>query len=226
MASKTKQQRSGESEKTGTAAARERPQPAAGNNWIDAVWKLGAVSAAIAIAVVAWLQWKTLSAIEELLDATHRPWVAASVEPVQLAFDDQGGGITLKMTIKNSGAGPATDVLTSPVLLLDAKQPYKTACSHYGIGGGIGPTLFNNDAFPKTSTAWLSRKDFGENFPKLVAVCIKYRFANGARTGETGYLFAIVQRDPGHPDGYVIEPKNGTLNPPELALLPTGSYQY
>ena len=34
-------------------------------------------------------------------------------------------------------------------------------------------------------------------------------------TGETGYLFSIVHRDPGRPDLYVIEPKNGTLNPPE-----------
>ena len=178
----------------------------------------------IAVVVVAWLQWQALSAIENLLGATQRPWVAATVEPVQLVFDDQGGGITLRMTIKNSGAVPAIDVLSAPVLLLDAKQPYKQACSHYGVGGGIGPALASSEVVAKTSTAWLSRGDFGQKFPGLLAVCIKYRFANSRRTGETGYLFSIARRTPGGPDNYVIEPKNGTLNPPELVLLPTASY--
>jgi len=193
-------------------------------NWIDAVLKLTVAAAAIAIAVVAWLQWKTLTAMEALLAATERPWVAAAVEPVQLAFDDKGGGLTLKMTIKNNGPVPAIDVLSSPVLLLDDKQPYKQACGHHGVAGGIGPTLAKDESLPKTSTAWLARQDFGEKFPNLVAVCIKYRFANSSKTGETGYLFGIVQREPGQPDRNTIEPKNGTLSPPELALLPAGSF--
>lgn len=228
MASEIKQRRYRQrSQRAETATARERQDSAPRNNWIVPVWKLITALAMIAIVVVAWFQWKTLSTIEQLLDANQRPWVGASVEPIQLTFDDQGGGITLRITIKNNGAVPATDILASPVLLLrDVQQPYKKACSRYGIGGGIGPTLFKDEAFPKTSTAWLSRDDFGQNFPNLVAVCVKYRFANSSRTGETGYLFSIVHRDPGRPDLYVIEPKNGTLNPPELVLLPTGSYHY
>jgi hypothetical protein len=216
--------RSGQSQKAETPADDAREASALGANWIDAVWKLSAAAAAIAIAVAMWLQWTTLSRMESLMAETQRPWVAAAVEPVQLAFDDQGGGLTLKITIKNSGPVPAIDVLSSPVLLLDDKQPYRKACGHYGVAGGIGPTLAKDETLPKTSTAWLPRRDFGEKFPNLVAVCIKYRFANSGRSGETGYLFALVQRAPGHPDRNTIEPKNGTLDPPELALLPAGSY--
>ena len=222
MASEPKR-RSGQS-KAETASDGARQQSAPATNWIDAAWKLTAAGAVIAIAVVAWLQWKTLSAMQELLAATERPWVAAAVEPVQLVFDDKGGGLTLKMTIRNNGPVPALDVLTSPVLLLDAKQPYKQACGHFGIAGGVGATLAKDETLPVTSTAWLPRQDFSDKFPNLVAVCIKYRFANSTRTGATGYLFGIVQRDPGQPDRVLIEPKNGTLNPPALALLPTGSY--
>src|SRR5271169_1760792 len=121
---------------------------------IDPVWKLTMALAAIAVVVVAWLQWKTLSTIERAINITQRPWIGASVEPVQLAFDDKGGGITLRITIKNSGPVPATDVLASPILLVkDPQQPYRTACKQYGIGGGIGPTLSKDDVFPKASSA-------------------------------------------------------------------------
>lgn len=222
MASEPKQRRSGQNAETPADGAREAS--ALATNWIDAVWKLSAAAAAIAIAVAAWLQWETLSRMESLMASTQRPWLAAAVEPVQLAFDDKGGGLTLKMTIKNNGPVPAIDVLSSPVLLLDDKQPYKQACGHHGVAGGIGPTLAKDESLPKTTTAWLPRQDFGEKFPNLVAVCIKYRFANSTKTGETGYLFGIVQREPGQLDRNTIESKNGTLNPPELALLPAGSY--
>ncbi len=201
-----------------------RPRSAPPYDWVANAWRLLTAAGVIAIAVVAWLQWKALSTIEKMLDASQRPWIAASVEPVQLVFDDKGGGITLKMTIKNSGALPAVDVMATPVLLLDAKQPYRQACGQYGVGGGVGPALFSNEAFPKTSTAWLSRGDFGQKFPSLLAVCIKYRFAGSRRAGQAGYLFSIGRRDPAHPELSVIEPKNGTLNPPELVLLPTASY--
>ena len=193
-------------------------------DWTASAWKLITAGAMVAIAVIAWLQWKTLGTIERFLDATQRPWIAASVEPVELTFDDKGGGLTLKTTIKNIGTVPAVDVLATPVLLMDAKQPYRKACSHYGVGGGIGPMLSGNESVPKTSTAWLARGDFGDSFPSLVAICIKYRFANSRRTGEAGYLFSIAQRDPSRPDAIAIEPKNGTLNPPQLVLLPTASY--
>jgi len=193
-------------------------------DWTASAWKLITAGAMVAIAVIAWLQWKTLGTIERFLDATQRPWIAASVEPVELTFDDKGGGLTLKTTIKNIGTIPAVDVLATPVLLMDAKQPYRKACSHYGVGGGIGPMLAGNEVLPKTSTAWLARGDFGDSFPSLVAICIKYRFANSRRTGEAGYLFSIAQRDPSRPDAIAIEPKNGTLNPPQLVLLPTASY--
>jgi hypothetical protein len=193
-------------------------------DWIAPAWKLITAAAMIAFVVVAWLQWRTLRTIEHLMSATQRPWVAASVEPVQLVFDDKGGGITLKITVKNSGAVPAIDVLTTPILLLDAKQPFKNACRQTGIGGGLGPALATNEALPKTSTAWLARGDFGKTFPGLLAVCVKYRFANSRRTAEAGYLFAIAQRVPGRADVSVIDPKNSTLNPPELVLVSTGSY--
>jgi hypothetical protein len=193
-------------------------------DWTASAWKLITAGAMVAIAVIAWLQWKTLGTIERFLDSTQRPWISASVEPVELTFDDKGGGLTLKTTIKNIGTVPAVDVLATPVLLMDAKQPYRKACSHYGVGGGIGPMLSGNEAVPKTATAWLARGDFGDSFPSLVAVCIKYRFANSRRTGEAGYLFSIAQRDPSRPDVVAIEAKNGTLNPPQLVLLPTASY--
>lgn len=207
-------------------ASRAR-RPRAGGpapEWLGAAWKLIIAAALVGFVVVAWLQWRTLRSIERLVSATQRPWIAAAVEPVQLAFDDQGGGITLKITVKNSGAVPAVDVLTTPILLLDPKQPFRKACRQAGVGGGIGPALAANESVPKTSTAWLSRRDFGEKFPNLLAVCVKYRFANSRRTAEAGYLFSIVQRDPGRSDLYAVEPKNGALNPPTLVLLPTGSY--
>jgi hypothetical protein len=225
MASEPKQRRSGQSQKAETPGDGAPGAAALATNWLDAVWKLSAAAAAIAIAVAAWLQWTTLSRMERLMSATQRPWVGAAVEPVQLVFDDKGGGITLNMTIKNSGDVPAVDVLTSPVLLLDDKQPYRKACGHYGVGGGIGPTLARDESLPKTSTVWLPRREFGEKFPVLLAVCIKYRFANSRRIGEAGYFFAILQREAGQPDRATIETKNGTLKSPELALLPTGSYQ-
>ena len=195
-------------------------------DWIGDGLRLVTAAALVAVAVVAWLQWKTLHTIERLIDASQRPWIAASVEPVGITFDDKGGGITLKITVKNSGAVPATDVLVAPVLLLDAKQPYRQACGHYGAGGGIGPSLSSNEAVPKTSTAWLARGDFGQHFPSLLAICIRYRFADSRRSGEAGYLFSIVQHGPGEPDRPLIEAKNGTLSPPELALLPVASYHH
>src|SRR6185437_7691819 len=103
MASKVKRPRSG------------GPAP----EWIGAAWKLVTAATMIAFVVVAWLQWRTLRSIEQLVSATQRPWIAASVEPVQLAFDDKGGGLTLKITVKNSGAVPALYVLATPILLLD-----------------------------------------------------------------------------------------------------------
>ena len=193
-------------------------------DWIGIGTRLTVAVAAIAVVIFAYLQWKTVRQIERLVAATQRPWIAASVEPVGLTFDDKGGGLTLKTTIKNIGTVPALDVLATPVLLIDAKQPYRKACSHYGVEGGIGPMLSNNEAVPKTSTAWLAREDFGKNFPSLVAICIKYRFANSRRTGEAGYLFSIGQRDPSRPDAVAIEPKNGTLSPPQLVLQPAASY--
>jgi hypothetical protein len=60
----------------------------------------------------------------------------------------------------------------------------------------------------------------------LLAVCIKYRYADRSQAGETGYLFAIARRDPAHPDLNDIASKNGTIDAPELALLPRGSYAY
>jgi hypothetical protein len=206
------------------APRNRRRRSAIREDWTASAWKLITAGAMVAIAVIAWLQWKTLGTIERFLDATQRPWISASVEPVELTFDDKGGGLTLKTTIKNIGTVPAVDVLATPVLLMDAKQPYRQACSHYGVGGGIGPMLSGNEAVPKTSTAWLARGDFGDSFPTLVAVCIKYRFANSRRTGEAGYLFSIAQRDQSRPDAFAIEAKNGTLNPPQLVLLPTASY--
>ncbi|HVO94112.1 MAG TPA: hypothetical protein VMT22_14775 [Terriglobales bacterium] len=227
MASVSKQRRSGQKfQQPETVATRDRESSAPRNNWITGIWKLITAPVAIAIVAVALLQWKTLSGIEQLLNVTQRPWVAASVEPIQLTFDDQGGAIALSMTIKNGGAVPAADVLASTVLLLDVKQPYKKACSRFGIEGGIGPILFKDEVFSKTSTAWLPRTDFGQHFPTLVAVCIKYRFAGSSQTGETGYLFSIVHRDPPRPDTYFIDSKNGTFLPPELVLLQTGSYHY
>ena len=60
MASEPKQP--GQSQKAETPAD-ARQACALAMNWIDAVWKLTAAAAVIAIAVVAWLQWKTLSAM-------------------------------------------------------------------------------------------------------------------------------------------------------------------
>ncbi len=51
-------------------------------------------------------EWKTLGAIERLTHASQRPCIAASVGPVGLTFDDNGGGITLNITLKNSDAFP------------------------------------------------------------------------------------------------------------------------
>ena len=195
------------------------------DNRIASALAIIATLATIAIAVGVWFQWQALNDIEGFLHTTQRPWVAASVEPVQLVFDDKGGGITLNMTLKNGGLVPATDVLSAPILLLgEAKEPYKKACSHYGIGGGIGPTLFKDDSVQKTSTAWLARKDFGKGFPHLVALCIKYRFANSAQVAETDYLFSIGRHDTSGNVQYVFDSKTGTLKPPELVLLPLGSY--
>ncbi len=173
------------------------------DHWIVPVWTLIAASATIALIVVAWLQWKSLGTVEHALNAAQRPWLGAAVEPLKLVFDDKGGGITLKITTKNSGAFPATDILAGPVLLLrDAKHPFNigTACSQAGIAGGFGLTLFKDEASATTTTAWISRADFGQDFPTLVAVCIKYRFADRSQAGETGYLFAIARHDPAHPD--------------------------
>ena len=201
-----------------------RPSPSS-TDWIDPAWKALLALAALAVVAAVWLQWQTLRRIEHTVDAAQRPWVAASVEPVQMAFDDQGGGLTLKVTLKNGGAIPATDILASTVLLVkDDKQPFRAACRNYGVGGGIGPTLFKDSTFEKTLTAWLPRKDLDKNFPTMVAVCIKYRFAGSPRRGESGYLFSIASRNPPNPDVYFIEAKNGTVAPPQLALLPIGSY--
>jgi len=228
MVSKIKRRRSSLKDRwVETAAAHNLKRLDLRNNWIAPAWMLITAFAAIVFVVVASFQWKTLSRIEHLLNVTQRPWVAASIAPIGLTFDDQGGALTLRVTIKNSGAVPAIDVLASSILLLrDPQPPYKKACSQYGVGGGPGPTLFKDDVFAKISTASLSRVDFGQHFPSLVAVCIKYRFANSSQTGETGYLFSIVRHDPPHPDLYFIESKNGTLSPPELALLPAASYHY
>jgi hypothetical protein len=205
----------------------QRPAPAADGNWVVPVWTLIAAAATIAIVVVAWLQWQTLSTIRQALNAAQRPWISAAVEPLQLAFDDKGGGLTLKITTKNNGAFPATDVLASPVLVLhDAKQPFniRKACNQYGIAGGFGLTLFKGETYPNTSTAWVARADFGQSFPTLLAVCIKYRFADRSQAGETGYLFSIGRRSAARSDVNGIVPTNGSIDPPELALLPRGSY--
>jgi len=195
-------------------------------NWFARSLAVIATLAIIVIAAGVWLQWRTLHRMQRFLLASQRPWVAAAVEPVQLVFDDKGGGITLKMTLKNGGPIPATDVLSAPILLLgDAKEPYRKACGNYGVGGGIGPTLFKDETVEKTSTAWLARKDFGKGFPHLVALCIKYRFGNSRRHAETGYLFSIGHRDASGNVQYITDSKNGSLKPPELVLMPLGSYQ-
>jgi hypothetical protein len=195
------------------------------SDWIDPAWKLLTARAAVAVAVFAWMQWRTLRGIEHRIDAAERPWIAASVDPVQMTFDDQGGGVTFKATLRNGGTIPATDILASSLLLLKSeKQPFKTACRNYGVGGGIGPTLFKDGTFEKTLTAWLPRKDFGDRFPNLLALCVKYRFAASGRRGESGYLFSIVNRNPPAPDVYFVATTNGTLTPPRLTLTPVGSY--
>jgi len=161
-----------------------------------------------------------------MLDRTQRPWIAAAVEPVGLKFDDKGGELTLKTTLKNSGPTPAVDILSGTLLLLKtAQQPYRGACANYGVGGGVGPMLSTGETLERTATTSLPRGDFGQNFPALVAICIKYRFAGSSQTGETGYLFSLVRHDPPRPDLYFIDSKSGTLSPPELALMPIASYQ-
>ncbi len=201
------------------------PQPASGRMGPH-LWNLLAAAALIAIAVGVWLQWRTLDRIESMMLFYNRPWVVASVDPSRLVFDAKGGGITIKMNIKNGGLTPATDVLAGPILLLhDNKKSFRKVCGHYGVDGGIGPILLKGDAVEKTGTAWLSRDDFGKDFPNLVALCIKYRFAHGTRLGETGYLFAISRHEASGSDSYVIEANNGTITPPDLVLLPIGNYQ-
>ena len=91
------------------------------------------------------------------------------------------------------------------------------------------PTRFINDVPPcaatTSRTAWLARKDFGKGFPHLVALCIKYRFGNSRRHAETGYLFSIGRRDASGNVQYITDSKSGSLKPPELVLMPLGSYQ-
>jgi hypothetical protein len=217
------------SQSAATPTARARRRSGADDAWVLPIWTLIAATATLAIIVVAWLQWKTLGAVEHAMTAAQRPWLSAAVEPVKLVFDDRGGGITLKITARNTGAFPATDILASPVLLLhDAKQPFniKKACGQFGVAGGFGLTLFKDDVFTTTTTSWLARADFSQSFPALIAVCIKYRYADRARVGETGYLFAIGNQDPTRPDLAGIDAKNGTIAPPQLALQPRGSYAY
>ena len=183
--------------------------------------------AAVAFVVIAFFQWKSLHAIERLISATQRPWITASVEPVNLVFDDQGGQLTIKATLTNYGQVPAVNILMGTVLLLkDPKLSYRKACAEHGIGGGFGPALGKDEKYATTAKAWLSRGDFGKTFPSLVAVCIKYRSAFGSKAGEAGFLFSLVRHAPPQPDLYWIDTKNGAFSPPELLLAPIASYQY
>jgi len=194
--------------------------------WIATALRVATALAIVAFAVAAYLQWQSLRAIERLLTATQRPWISASVEPVTLAFDDQGGQLTLKTTLRNYGPVPAVDILAATIFLLkDPQRSYRNACAEHGIGGGLGPTLAKDENYAATTTAWLPRSDFGKTFPSLVALCIKYRYATGPKTGDAGYLFSISRRDPPRPDLYFVESKNGAFNPPQLVLTPVASYQ-
>ena len=159
----------------------------------------------------------------------QRPWVAATIEPVSLDFDDQGGAITIKTIMRNAGVGPATDVLPFPALIY-IQQPYKAIdvirkeCSQWGIGGGHGYALFKDDKVAQIGTTGMTRAQFGNNFPLFLNVCVKYRFANSGAFGQSGYLFDIVRRDAPRQGVYAVETKNGSIAPPVLDLLPMGSY--
>jgi hypothetical protein len=166
-----------------------------------------------------------------VMEAGQRPWVGATIEPIKLVFDDQRGKMFLDITIKNTGAVPATDTFVNPALFTHVKQPYmpidvlKSECGKYGIGGGNWHTLFKDDSLRQIMAPDIKRSEFPQDFAVYLAVCVKYKLPNSSKIVSSGYLFMVLRSDPEYPGAaFSIIPNNGTIFPPILALVPSGSY--
>lgn len=185
---------------------------------------------------------KSSEIAEKTLIATHRPWV--SIHPQigsELKFDDKGGEITIKFTIKNIGNSPAIGVWVDAHIFLQTPQrnmlgeKNKICDATTKKPSLLGYTLFPNEIFTFDHIFSISKdmiKQSYSEFPKItkdatpdtfifpvIVGCVKYKFPMDQSIHRTDFLVAIHRRDPNKPYSWLaIDPTSGTLPSSMISL--------
>lgn len=181
---------------------------------------------------------KSVDASKQALVATQRPWISADVRTAgPLFFDNNGAGIMLKITLKNTGHTPATNVLPFPVMFVREPQPMnvlaiqKRRCSTVRHpprpSGGPGYTLFPDYVIDEYNTPSMARDEIegARLIAPFIIICINYQFTFSDESHQTAAMYSLVRLDPAHPgQAFAINPRGGPVPAASLQLIPMGSY--
>jgi hypothetical protein len=170
---------------------------------------------------------------EQVLIATQRPWVTASIELAgTLAFDGAGASLPLKIVTENIGPTPAMAVVAHPVIFCQEKQPFKAVdvirrrSSDFNSVGRLGHTLSKGEQFTETKTAGMGIEEYEgmSVISPFVLVTVKYRPTFGDETRTTAKLYSLVRTDPLYQAQSVVMQPGNSLQADRLNLVLIGSY--
>jgi hypothetical protein len=197
--------------------------------------------AAVAMAVVAGLQWKTLEKTDETLRADQRPWVTYSDVRIlgPLTFNEAGARVTLEFRLKNTGHSPAqrVGIWTTMFPQTSSRTPdleLKKYCGRVRNRPpdpvGYGYALFPGDTLPPQAISIsIDRAEidralpgmFGRFISPFICGCIDYDFQPSEGRHQTRFAFRLerVDESPPNPGAHVaIEPGLRSIPASQLVL--------
>lgn len=154
------------------------------------------------VAAIYWGQWNTM---QLQLEATERPWVYASIAPsAEMFTGHERMGITVKISLKNTGHSPATAVRIAG-FITDAnavgsdstEETQRRACATAANGNRIPSSnpfvVFPDQELPLGNIGfhveWTGQRTF--SIPVLCG-CIDYKFYRASMSQQTGFAYQIV----------------------------------
>lgn len=165
----------------------------------------------------------------QTLHAAQRPWL--SFEDVKIAgpltFDEIGGHLPIKFTVKNSGTSPAVGSYIHANVLWSEQNPFfpgdliRKGATGLGVGNGSGEGIFPGKHEPKEFSVTINSADFTGNAGPFLLILAKYKFPFAEKIGLTGSLFNIIRSDA----AMRFDPQAGPVPPDDvLHLLPVSTY--
>ena len=155
-----------------------------------------------------------------------------------LFMENNSPGVRLKITLKNPGYSPATNIVPFPIMTGREQQPMnmlemqKRRCSTInqspGLSGGLVYTLFPGDTVEEYNTPSIAREEIesiGFSIVPLVIICVNYKWAFSGENHQTASVYALGRVDPTYPgQAFTIDLRASPIPAASLHLTPIGSY--